>query len=410
MRAVAAVFFCKLCYNARTYVFFWRSLTMKIVHTADWHLGKIVQGIYMTEDQRYILQQFIAQMRAQQPDVIIIAGDLYDRALPPVEAVQLLNETLDTLINELEIPVICVAGNHDSPSRLAFGSELMAKSGYYVAGEYHKEVMRVVLHDEFGEVHFHLVPFTEPSVVRLAHEDETITTHQAAMAKTIETITSTMDKEARHVLIGHAFVTKNGEGDEANTSDSERPLTVGGVAYVDATLFEPFHYTALGHLHKAHKVGSEKVRYAGTPLKYSLSERLHQKGYYIVELDATGEIAVNKQVFEPRYDLRQIEGNIEEILQHDRCEDYVFVRLTNEHPVASPMERVRTVYPNAMHVVREAATAVANHMTTAKVEEMNDLQLFESFYQEVLGKLPADETAALFLQALDELEEGGRRA
>lgn len=383
-------------------------LMMKIVHTADWHLGKIVQGVYMTEDQRYILQQFIAHMRSERPDVIIIAGDLYDRALPPVEAIQLLNETLRVLINDLEIPVICVAGNHDSPSRLAFGSELLAKSGYYVAGEYQKDVMRVILPDAFGEVHFHLVPFAEPSIVRLAHQDDTITTHQDAMQKTIDTITATMDERARHVFVGHAFVTKNGASDEENTSDSERPLTVGGVAYVDAALFEPFHYTALGHLHKAHKVGNDTVRYAGTPLKYSLSERHHQKGYYVVELDAQGAASVTKRTLTPRYDLRQIEGTIEEILQHEPCNDYVFVRLTNEYPVASPMERVRTVYPNAMHVVRVAATTVAKNTTTAKVEEMNDLQLFESFYQEVLGKLPPDETADLFLQALDELAQGGR--
>ena len=383
---------------------------MKIVHTADWHLGKIVQGIYMTEDQRYILQQFIAQMREEKPDAIIIAGDLYDRALPPVEAVQLLNETLAQLINELNIPVLCVAGNHDSPSRLAFGSELLAKSGYYVAGNYSKEVMQVRLHDEFGEVHFHLVPFTEPSHVRLAHNDDTITSHQMAMEKTIEHITQSMDHNARHVFVGHAFVTHNGEADNSNSSDSERPLTVGGVEFVNANLFEPFDYTALGHLHKAHKVGKETIRYAGTPLKYSLSERLHEKGYYVVTLDAEGEATITKNKLQPRHDLRQIEGTIEEILQHDTCYDYVFVRLTNELPVATPMERVRTVYPNAMHVVREAATRASTHSTVAQVEAMDDVQLFESFYQEVLGKLPAEETQALFLQALDELAEGGRRA
>ncbi|MYL59121.1 exonuclease subunit SbcD, partial [Virgibacillus halodenitrificans] len=177
---------------------------MKFFHTADWHLGKLVQGIYMTEDQDYILQQFIKAVEEEEPDAVIIAGDLYDRAVPPTDAVHLLDEVLDTIVLKLKTPILAIAGNHDSPSRLNFGSKIMRDNGFHIVGNFTNEPKPVVLHDEHGEVHFHLIPYCDPSVVRNAFQDDNIRTHNDAMEKITQQVTSTMNMEARHVFVGHA--------------------------------------------------------------------------------------------------------------------------------------------------------------------------------------------------------------
>ncbi|MYL59427.1 exonuclease subunit SbcD, partial [Virgibacillus halodenitrificans] len=177
---------------------------MKFFHTADWHLGKLVQGIYMTEDQDYILQQFIKAVEEEKPGAVIIAGDLYDRAVPPTEAVHLLDEVLDTIVLKLKTPILAIAGNHDSPSRLNFGSKIMRDNGCHIVGNFTSEAKPVVLHDEHGEVHFHLIPYCDPSVVRNAFQDDNIRTHNDAMEKITQQVTSTMNMEARHVFVGHA--------------------------------------------------------------------------------------------------------------------------------------------------------------------------------------------------------------
>src|SRR5699024_3466161 len=172
-------------------------VTMRIFHTADWHLGKLVQGVYMTEDQRFILEQFIEAIKTEQPDVVIVAGDLYDRAVPPTEAIHLLNEVLDTIVLQLGIPVLAIAGNHDSPSRLDFGSKLMEKNGYHIVGQLTESLEPVILHDEHGEVHFHLVPYCDPSLVRTIFNDDDVRTHHDAMQKIIKQITKKMAPNAR---------------------------------------------------------------------------------------------------------------------------------------------------------------------------------------------------------------------
>jgi len=385
---------------------------MKLFHTADWHLGKLVQGVYMTEDQEYVLAQFIEAVERERPDAVIIAGDLYDRAVPPTEAVQLLDRTLARLVLELKVPVLAVAGNHDSPSRLNFGSGIMRASGLHMAGELAYPFTPVVLKDEFGEVHIHLIPYAEPGKVRYLLQDEDIRTHDDAMRAITERIRAGMDPLARHVFVGHAFVTPGG-APEANTSDSERPLSIGGAEHVGEGHFAGFAYTALGHLHQAHFVGSETVRYAGSPLKYSISEEKHRKGYFVVELDGAGLVSIVKKELAPRHDMRTIEGHMAEIEQHTLCEDYVFVRLLDEIPVLSPMERVRSVYPNAMHVERKR-TQLLNDPNSATAgldrSRMDDLSLFEAFYQDVRGTAPTEETEKLFISTLLEIrgEEGER--
>ncbi|KOY81935.1 exonuclease SbcCD subunit D [Lysinibacillus macroides] len=376
---------------------------MKIFHTADWHLGKLVQGVYMTEDQQYILQQFIQAIDEEQPDVIIIAGDLYDRSMPPIEAVNLLNDVLAEIILEKGIPVLAVAGNHDSAGRLNFGSRLMRNSGLYIKGQFTKEHTPILINDDYGEVHFHLVPYAEPAAIRSILGDETIRSHQEAMQKIIEHITKEMDTSKRHVFIGHAFVTKYG-AEEANTSDSERPLSIGGSDCIDAALFKPFHYTALGHLHKAHFVLNETIRYAGSPLKYSLSEHLHEKGFLVIDLDEQGNCSVMKRKLVPRRDLRVVEGQLEDLLKLPPSDDYIFVRLTDTAPVSSPMERIRTVFPYAMHIERKIIRQEIPHAIQAiESEERQDIDLFRSFFTDIIGIQPDEDTERLFTEMLQEL-------
>ena len=388
---------------------------MKFIHTADWHLGKLVQGIYMTEDQRYALRQLVETVRAERPDAVVIAGDLYDRAVPPTEAVDLLDELFRTIVLELKTPVLAIAGNHDSPDRLNFGTRIMEEKGLHLVGRLQPDPKPVVLRDAYGEVHFHLVPFADPGMVRQMLGDDSIRTFDDAMRAVIGGIEAKLDPGARHVLVAHAFVTPGGQP-QPNTSDSERPLSIGGAEYVRAELFKPFHYTALGHLHEAHYVSSETIRYAGSPLKYSISEERHNKGFYMVEMDGTGSVKVDKRSFRPLRDMRRVTATIEELQTHAPSDDYIFVTLLNENPVLFPMEKVRAVYPNALHVERRPITSAQADADKPEAAvppsrtRSDPVGLFAAFYEEVTGLPLSEDKKRLFAEtltaAVQEAEEG----
>ncbi|MBB4824326.1 exonuclease SbcD [Sporosarcina luteola] len=375
---------------------------MKFFHTADWHLGKLVQGVYMTDEQRYVLQQFLEAIKEEKPDAVIISGDLYDRAVPPTEAVNLLDEVFQEIVIGLATPLIAIAGNHDSPSRLHFGSDLLKKNGLYITGRLLRQAEPIILHDEFGEVHFHLVPFADPSVCRQIYTDDGICDFNSAMKRIIEELP--IHPDARHVFVGHAFVTPNG-GEAENTSESERPLSIGGAEYVAAELFEQFHYTALGHLHQAHYVKQEKIRYAGSPMKYSISEEHHAKGFLVVEMDGSGQVTIEKRTLVPKNDLRTVKGKMEEILRQKPSDDYVFIKLEDESPVLYPMEKVRSVYPNAMHIERAIPMAAATSETflAEKQSKPDDMDLFRVFYTELQGDKPDEETLSIFTDLLHDV-------
>ncbi|OMF31752.1 exonuclease sbcCD subunit D [Paenibacillus sp. FSL H8-0548] len=389
---------------------------MKLFHTADWHLGKLVQGVYMTEDQRYVLEQLLQAIEAERPDAVIIAGDLYDRAVPPTEAVELLDELLARIVIDLNTPVLAISGNHDSPDRINFGTKLMESRGLHLVGQLKDGLKPVVLSDNFGEVHFHLVPYADPAQVRYQLGDESIRTHDDAMRVITARIAHGMDKSARHVFVGHAFITATGEP-EQNTSDSERPLSVGGAEHVSAAYFEAFHYTALGHLHQAHFVRNDTIRYAGSPLKYSISEESHVKGYLVIELNEAGHVEIEKRELKPLRNMRRVIALIEEIEKQPVNEDYVFVTLLNENPVLFPMEKVRSVYPNALHVERRPVLAGGLNGNEAAADarggtgrrEADPIELFAAFYQEVKGQELSDAKKQLFADTYGELlrEEGG---
>src|SRR5699024_7057859 len=218
-------------------------------------------------------------------------------------------------------------------------SKIMEDNGLFMTGNLTENLEPVVLNDDYGEVHFHLVPYTDPSVVRNVFADDTIRSHNDAAGAIVHRIKENMDTNARHVFVGHAFVTRFGE-EEENTSDSERPLAIGGAEYVDAALYKDFHYTALGHLHQGHYVMNETIRYCGSILKYSISEENHKKGFHIVDIDASGNVSTEKQHFDPKRDMRTVKATMDELLTHPVNHDYVFVRLLDETPVLSPMEKI----------------------------------------------------------------------
>ncbi|MRH42519.1 exonuclease subunit SbcD [Aquibacillus halophilus] len=377
---------------------------MKFFHTADWHLGKLVQGVYMTEDQRLIINEFIGEIKKEKPDVVIIAGDLYDRGVPPTDAVNLLDDILETIVIELNTPVLAIAGNHDSPGRLNFGSKIMKSNGLHIVGQYSSQTNPIIIKDEHGEVHFHLVPYTDPSVVRYLLEDDEIQSHNDAMKKITQKIKKNCDPNARHVFVGHAFVTPHGEVEE-NTSESERPLSIGGAEHVDAHLFADFNYTALGHLHQAHFVLNETIQYSGSPLKYSVSEENHKKGFFIVDLDQDGAVTLEKRLLTPKRDIRTVEATIDDLLLDTKNDDYVFVKLLDDVPVLSPMEKVRSVYPNAMHVERKInfSPSAEQSNRTINRKDMDDLSLFKAFYKEVKGTEASEETEAILKTVLNDL-------
>ncbi|RDY68438.1 exonuclease SbcCD subunit D [Halobacillus trueperi] len=384
---------------------------MKILHTADWHLGKIVNYVHMTEDQRYILQQFVEIVQREKPDVIIIAGDLYDRSIPPKQAVELLNETLTTLINDYQVPVLAISGNHDSPDRLNFGSQMFRKQGLFLDTKLQKEREPVTLYDQDGPVHFHLIPYVEPAEVAYAFEDEAIKTHQQAAEVLIRDIEQRFNMDDRHVWIGHSFLAGGME------SESEERLSmIGGSPYVDARLFKAFSYVALGHLHQPQRVTEDYIRYSGSILKYSFSEVNHAKSVTLIDMDREGSCVLEKIPLTPLRDFQVIEGYFEDLLTGEATENpenYLHVRLLDDGQLVDPMGKLRKVYPNILHLERRRSKTnlqMEELQEVKKRQKLSHADLFASFYEDIKGESIPLERKELIEQAIDKLrkEERGR--
>jgi len=355
---------------------------MRILHTSDWHLGRIFHGIYLTEDQSYILAQFINLVKDVKPDVIVISGDIFDRSVPPVEAVNLLDDVISNILLDCNVPIITIAGNHDSPDRLGFGHRLMEGKGFNISGRLKIDMMSTVIEDEFGPVYFYSIPYVEPAVVREKMADDTIHTHDASMCKLINYVKDGMNKNGRNVLIAHAFVSGCQE------SESERPLSIGGSSVVDASYFNGFNYTALGHLHRPQRVGCENIRYSGSLMKYSFSEANHKKCVYLVDMNKDGDVKVEGIELKPRRDLRCIEGYLDEILKGPKdgesSEDYLMVTVKDGKAIMDIMEQVRKVYPNVLYIERPQLLAGGNLCGPDKnYRKMSEFDLFSSFYRQV---------------------------
>jgi exonuclease SbcD len=383
---------------------------MKIFHTADWHIGKLVNGIHMTEDQAYVLDQLCECVRSEKPDAVLIAGDLYDRGVPPVQAIELLNKTLHTIVHDLKTPVIALAGNHDSNERIDFASGLLSGSGLHLAGMLKTDSAPVTLSDAHGPVHFHAIPYAEPAVVRELFADQSIKTPDDAMKTIVASIAARMNRSERNVAIAHGYVVKSGE--EAQTCESERPLSMGGTESIDADVFEPFTYTALGHLHSPQKAGSSRVRYAGSLLKYSFSEVRQKKGITVVEIDGEGTVVTSFHEFKPLRDMRIIKGELKKIIEPDLfdCtsrEDYIKAVLTDRGELLDPMAKLRSVYPNVLEMVREERLAAgAGGAASAIMKGRSSLELFESFYESMTGEACPPEYRAQMQTIIADAQKG----
>ncbi len=379
---------------------------MKIIHTGDWHIGKVVNEMTLIEDQIYILDRLIEILEEEVPDALIIAGDLYDRSVPPARAVEVLDSYLSKIVLELKIPILSIAGNHDSGERLDFGSGILKSKGLHIEGVLKSEVRRVALEDKWGQVDFYLIPYADPSIARHVYEDEEIKTHEDAMKKIIEEINSKRDKERRAVIVAHGYVTFMGEEamegksreelieeSSLEISDSERPLSIGGTDLISGKLFKGFNYVALGHLHGPQKVGSNRIRYAGSLLKYSFSEERQKKSITIVNLDEEGEVDIQLKPLCPRRDMRTISGTLDYLISKEcykdsNTEDYVFALLEDDGEIYEPMSKLRSVYPNAMGVRRAHTTTLENRQInlTSDYRNKSKVELFKDFYENVTQK------------------------
>ena len=369
---------------------------MKLMHLSDLHLGKIVNGFSMLEDQKYILAQILEMARSEKPDGILIAGDVYDKRVPAAEAVGVLDGFLTDLARIA--PVFVISGNHDSAERLAFGGRLMTAAGVYVSPVYDGTVRTVELTDEFGTVRVHLLPFLKPVQVRRFFPEAEIANYTDA----VRTALSHIDREdgARHVLVTHQLVTG------AALCDSEE-LSIGGSENVDAEVFEGFDYVALGHLHGPQRAGGDHIRYCGTPLKYSFSEVNHHKSVTFVTIRGRGEIRIVTKPLIPMRDLKEIRGTYQELMARSFYQDtdlpgsYLHITLTDEEDVPEALGRMRQVYPYIMKLTYDnTRTRSQQNPLDQRVDaRKTPLELFRQLY-EAQNNQPMTEQQDEFLARL----------
>lgn len=371
---------------------------MKIVHTGDWHIGKIVNEYSMIEDQRFYLDKMIEMLKEEKPDVLLIAGDIYDRSVPSAEAVELLDDVLSTIVLDLRIPTLAIAGNHDSAERVSFGNKMLRNKGLYIEGNIKKDVLKVPISDEYGNVNFYLVPYAEPAIVRNIFKDDNIKTYDDAMKAVVQNIEKSMNKNERNVIVCHGYVTYNFMDTEnkggLETVDSERPLSIGGSDLINAAVFDSFNYVALGHLHGPQKVSTDRIRYSGSLLKYSVDEYRQNKSIPIINMDNEGNVDVSLHKIKPLRDVRKIRGPIEQLIDRNTHEDedlndYVFAEITDDGEVLDAISKLRAVFPNIMGLKREVKIDKdyeANTAATGNFRQKSVGQLFEEFYLNMTGK------------------------
>lgn len=372
---------------------------MKFLHTADWHLGKIVNGVSMLAEQRYILEQIARIVEEEQVDGIVIAGDLYDRSVPPADAVTLLNDVLMELNVTLGKPVFAISGNHDSAERVNFGSAWYEKSGLHIQGTLGKELAPI----EWDGTQVWLVPYHEPAQVRAAFEDKTVRSFEDAMQAVTAKIRTVWDSDKAQILVGHAFVAGG------LPSDSERQLAIGNVDRVSTNCFEGFDYVALGHLHHPHAIHHPSIFYAGSPLKYSFSEAKDKKSVRIVTMDGKALVEVRERYLEPLHDLRIIEGYLADLVSSvaPGNEDFLQINLLDEGALIDPIGQLRAFYPNVLHLER-----VQEMLTDSQFERFedvikkDDLELFAQFFEHVSGKEMSDRQVEIMRETMDSVKGG----
>lgn len=376
---------------------------MRFLHLSDLHIGKNVNGFSMLDEQRNAFKQIFGYIDTEKPDAVLIAGDVYDRAVPSVEAVRLFDDFLTDLAAKA-VSVILISGNHDSPERLNYASRLLSGRKLYLCGVFDGMLRSVMLSDEHGELTFWLLPFIKPSGVRSLFADKKIESYTDAVNVVLES--ADIDYSKRNILLSHQFYTSVGITPIRSESEIN---PVGGLDAVDVELLSKFDYVALGHLHGAQGVGGS-VRYAGSPIKYSFSEWKQKKSVTIVEIKEKGNITTTTLPLIPLHDMREIKGPLEQLLSHEvssqgNREDYLRVILTDEEEIIDPMGKIRSIYPNVMALdfenSRTNIDALGALKDTEQLEKLSPYDLFSEFFLGITGAVMSEEQTQIVRELLE---------
>jgi len=378
---------------------------LKIVHLSDLHLGKRLNEFSLLEDQRYILNEIIKIIDDSQVDCVIIAGDVYDKSIPPVEAVEIFDNFL-TCLARRKLHVLIISGNHDSAERMTFGAKLMTASGIHFAPVYKGKTEQVILEDKYGKINFYLLPFVKPSVIRPFFPEEKIETYTDAIRLIVKNMN--VDKSQRNVIVAHQFVTG------AERCESEE-ICVGGSENVDASVFDDFDYVALGHIHGSQKILKETVRYCGSPLKYSFSECDHKKSIPIVEINEKSNVKIDFAPLVPKLDLREIRGKYDEIMlkknyENTNTEDYLHITLTDEYDIPEGFARLSSVFKNLMKLDydNKRTKSVGEIDSDFENETLSPLELFKKFYNLQNNQHVNDEQNQILTSLISEIWGGSK--
>lgn len=355
---------------------------MKILHLADLHLGKRVNEMSMIEDQKYILDQIITLIKEESVGIVLLCGDIYDKSIPTIEAIHLLDEFLDQL-SKMAIKVLMISGNHDSIDRLSFGKSLFTRSNLYIASQFENEIEKITVKENGITVNFYMLPFVKSAYISHIFQLQT-DSYEECFRYLIEH--TKIDEEETNILLSHQFVTANKKNPELSDSETS---SLGGIDNIDFHIFDPFDYVALGHIHKPQAMGREMVRYAGSILKYSFSEIHMDKKATILTIDAKKEISLSFHPLKPLRDMREIECSLEELLKK-QCEignqeDYMYVILTDEEQILDAIGKVRTIYPNVMQISfknrRHMKQLESAQIKEDQISDQSPAELFEQFYK-----------------------------
>ena len=355
---------------------------MKILHLADLHLGKRVNEMSMIEDQKYILDQIITLIKEESVGIVLLCGDIYDKSIPTIEAIHLLDEFLDQL-SKMAIKVLMISGNHDSIDRLSFGKSLFTRSNLYIASQFENEIEKITVKENGITVNFYMLPFVKSAYISHIFQLQT-DSYEECFRYLIED--TKIDEEETNILLSHQFVTANKKNPELSDSETS---SLGGIDNIDFHIFDPFDYVALGHIHKPQAMGREMVRYAGSILKYSFSEIHMDKKATILTIDAKKEISLSFHPLKPLRDMREIECSLEELLKKQceigKQEDYMHVILTDEEQILDAIGKVRTIYPNVMQISfknrRHMKQLESAQIKEDQISDQSPAELFEQFYK-----------------------------
>ncbi|ABK48839.1 Exodeoxyribonuclease I subunit D [Shewanella sp. ANA-3] len=379
---------------------------MRFIHTSDWHIGRQLHNQSLLEDQAYVLDQIVTLAEQHSVDAVIIAGDIYDRSIPPASAVALLDEVLNRLITELGLQVLLIAGNHDGHERLGFAAKQMAASGLHIIGPLQADLTPIRLTSPSGDAYFYLLPYAEPATVRQVFEAEanglSVSSHEEAMTLLLELVRSHDSQGLPKVVVSHCFL------DGGSESESERPLNIGGADKISPRLFSEFDYVALGHLHGPQYKGCEHVRYSGSILKYSFSEQHQHKSVTLVDVAAQTPAQIQLLPLTALRDVRIIEGELAHLLDLGKTdakrEDYLMVRLLDKHAILDAMGKLRSVYPNVLHLERTGLMAGEQAVTLNRDHiKKGEMAMFRDFFSQVSGEALSDAQQAVMDEILTKL-------